>query len=182
MEFLKTHELELPEMRLVRQLFDISPAVDVSAEIEKQWDRIRTSLPFPDRKDIAVGVGSRGIANLAEVVRAVVAKLKAAGFDPFIIPAINSLTSCGPEDVRAPLAFGSDREALAAVLMTLRPYTNDDVRIVHIQNTLELTQLLVSKGCLPELVHKPGIEIEKDDVDLLFDKNNNLLSRVSAIF
>jgi hypothetical protein len=80
------------------------------------------------------------------------------------------------------LAFGSDREALAAVLMTLRPYTLDDVRIVHIQNTLELTQLLVSKGCLPELTRKPGIQVEKDDVDLVFDKNDNLLSRVIGIF
>ena len=68
------------------------------------------------------------------------------------------------------------------MLMTLRPYTMDDVRIVHIKNTLELTHLLVSRGCLPELVDKPGVQIEKDDVDLVFDTNDNLLSRVSGIF
>jgi hypothetical protein len=429
MNLFKTHELELPPMRMIHQLFEIPPAVDVTVDIENEWERIRESIVFPIGKDIAIGVGSRGIANLTEVVRAVVEKIKAAGYAPFITPAmgshggatadgqiavlaargitetsvsapirasmdvvpmgevngipiflgkfahqadglvlinrikphtdfagptqsgiikmmaiglgnqigaehyhrlsvvrsmyeiistagkellgksnflfgvglvenqdhqtavvkmaltedlesmemgllkqateymprlplneidlliidemgkdisgagidpivtgrytcafmtpkpgpkisrifvrdltaasegsalgigqadvttrrlvdkidfeataINALTSCGPEDVRVPLAFGSDRDALAAVLMTLRPYTNDDVRIVHIRNTLELTQLLVSKGCLPELVHKPGIQIEKDDVDLLFDKNNNLLSRASSIF
>jgi hypothetical protein len=97
MDLLKTHELELPPMRMVRQLLDVPPPVDVSAEIENQWERIKTSLRFPDRKDIAVGVGSRGIANLAEVVRAVVAKIKASGFEPFIIPAMGSHGGATPE-------------------------------------------------------------------------------------
>ena len=83
-DILKTNKLELPEMRMVRQLFSVPPRVDVSAEIENEWERVKASLRFPDRKDIAVGVGSRGIANLTGVVRAVVAKIKAAGFDPFI--------------------------------------------------------------------------------------------------
>jgi hypothetical protein len=100
----------------------------------------------------------------------------------FEATAINALTSCGPEDVRVPLAFDSDREALAAILMTLRPYTIDDVRIVHIKNTLELTHLLISRGCLAELVDKPGVQIEKDDVDLVFDTNDNLFSLVNGIF
>ena len=47
----------------------------------------------------------------------------------FEATAINCLTSCGPEDAKIPLAFSSDREALAAVLMTLRPYTLDDLRL-----------------------------------------------------
>ena len=429
MDLFKTDKLELPKMRMIRQLFEVAPAVDVTVNIENEWERIRESIVFPDGKDIAIGVGSRGIANLKGVVREVVEKIKAAGYAPFITPAmgshggataagqievlaargitetsvgapiratmdvvpmgevngipifldrfahqaaglvlinrikphtdfagptesgiikmmaiglgnqigaehyhrlsvvrsmyeiistagnellkksnflfgvgllenqnhqtalvkmalpeelesiemellkqateymprlpldeidlliidemgkdisgagidpivtgrytcafmtpkpgpkisrifvrdltaasegsalgigqadvttrrlldkidfevtaINALTSCGPEDARVPLAFDSDREALAAVLMTLRPYTIDDVRIVHIQNTLKLTQFLVSKGCLPELADKHGVQIEKDDIALVFDENDNLPSRVSDIF
>jgi hypothetical protein len=427
MDLLKTHELELPPMRMVRQLFDVPPPVDVSAEIENQWERIKTSIRFPDRKDIAVGVGSRGIANLVEVVRAVVAKIRAAGFDPFIIPAmgshggatpegqievlasrgitesrvgapikatmdvvamgevndipifldklahaaaglvlvnrikphtdfggptesglikmmaiglgnqigaehyhrlsvvrdmyqiistagkellkrsnflfgvglvenqehetaivkivlpheletvemallkkaaeympklplgeidlliidqmgkdisgagidpivvgryncafmtkkpgpkisrifvrdltdasegsalgigmadvttrrlvdkidfeataINSLTSCGPEDARIPLAFETDREAIAAVLMTLRPYTLDDLRIVHIKNTLELINLMVSHGCVGELETASGVQVAPDPHVLEFSETGNLISMVSG--
>ena len=39
---------------------------------------------------MAVGVGSRGIANLAATVRAVATHLRAAGVEPFIIPAMRS--------------------------------------------------------------------------------------------
>jgi hypothetical protein len=409
MEFLKTDELALPEMRMVRQLFDVPPPVDVSAEIENQWDRIKTSLRFPDRKDI------------------VVAKIKTAGFDPFIIPAmgshggatpegqidvlasrgitesrvgapikatmdvvsmgevndipifldklahaaaglvlvnrikphtdfggptesglikmmaiglgnqigaehyhrlsvvrdmyqiistagkellkrskflfgvglvenqehetaivkivlpdeletvemgllkkaaeympklplkeidlliidqmgkdisgagidpivtgryncafmtkkpgpkisrifvrdltgasegsalgigqadvttrrlvdkidfeataINSLTSCGPEDARIPLAFESDREAIAAMLMTLRPFTLEDLRIVYIKNTLELSKLMVSQGCVEQLETASGVQVESDPHVLEFSENGNLISMLNG--
>jgi hypothetical protein len=118
----------------------------------------------------ALGIGQADVTT-----RRLVAKID------FEATAINALTSCGPEDVRVPLAFVSDRQALAAVLMTLRPYSIGDVRIVHIKNTLELTRLLVSKGCLSELARKSEIQIENDDVDLVFDRTGNLLSRVSNI-
>ena len=427
MDLFKTHELELPPMRMIRQLFGVPPKVDVTVEIDKEWDRIKESIKFPDRKDIAVGVGSRGIANLAQAVRAVIAKISAAGFDPFIIPAmgshggasaqgqievlaargitessvgvpikatmevvpmgeinsipifldrlahaaaglvlvnrikphtdfggptesglikmmaiglgnqigaehyhrlsvvrdmyeiistagkallnksnflfglglvenqehettivkmalpddleavemallkkaaeympklplkeidlliidqmgkdisgagidpvvtgrylcahmtqkpgpaisrifvrdltdasegsalgigqadvttrrlvdkidfeataINCLTSCGPEDAKIPLAFKSDREALAAVLMTLRPYSMDDLRIVHIKNTLELTHLLVSQGCAPQLKANPNLHFESNTYELAFDGSGNLISMVGG--
>jgi hypothetical protein len=423
MDLFKSQTLELPPMRMIRQLFEVPPKVDVSAEIDSQWEQIKDTIVLSDRKDIAVGVGSRGIANLAEAVRAVAANLKAAGLDPFIIPAmgshggarpegqidvlaargiteasvgapvkatmdvvpmgevngipvfldkmaraaaglvlvnrikphtdfggptesglikmmaiglgnqigaehyhrlsvvrdmydiistagkalleksnflfgvglvenqehetaivklvlpdeletvemallkaaaeympklpldeidlliidqmgkdisgagidpivtgrylcahmtpkpgpkisrifvrdltdasegsalgigqadvtsrrlvdkidfeataINCLTSCGPEDAKIPLAFQSDRETLAAVLMTLRPYTLDDMRIVHIKNTLELTHLLVSQACAPELETHSGVQLESEMYELEFDKDGDLIS------
>jgi hypothetical protein len=39
---------------------------------------------------VAVGVGSRGIANLEAIVRGAVAGLRQAGWDPFIVPAMGS--------------------------------------------------------------------------------------------
>jgi hypothetical protein len=423
MDLFKAEQLELPEMRMVRQLFEVPPQVDAGVEIDRQWDRIKDTIDLSGRKDIAVGVGSRGIANLAAVVRAVVANLKTCGFEPFIIPAmgshggatpegqievlaargiteasvgapvratmevvslgevngipifmdklahaaaglvlvnrikphtdfggptesglikmmaiglgnqigaehyhrlsvvrdmyeiistagktlleesnflfgvglvenqehqtaivqialhdelekmemallkkaadympklpldeidlliidqmgkdvsgagidpivtgrylcahmtpkpgpkvsrifvrdltdasegsalgigqadvttrrlvdkidfaataINCLTSCGPEDAKIPLAFNSDREAIAGVLMTLRPYTLEDLRIVHTKNTLELTRLLVSKGCVSQLESNAGVHVETGTCKLEFDKNGNLIS------
>ena len=98
----------------------------------------------------------------------------------FQVTAINCLTSCCPEGGMIPLTYPNDREAIAAALMSLRPYTQDDLRIVHIKNTLELSSLLVSKGCLAELEDKSGIDIGKDDLTLEFDQSGNLISQVTA--
>ena len=46
---------------------------------------------------MAVAVGSRGIANLTSVVRAVVEKLRAAGYSPFVLPAMGSHGGATPE-------------------------------------------------------------------------------------
>jgi hypothetical protein len=82
--------LELPAMRMVRQRFDLTPAVDVAAEIEREFNNIKAELEFPHSQSVAVGVGSRGIANLAGIARQVVKKLKDAGAKPFVTPAMGS--------------------------------------------------------------------------------------------
>jgi hypothetical protein len=97
----------------------------------------------------------------------------------FQVTAINCLTACCPESGRIPLAYPNDRDALAAAIMTLRPCSAEDVRIVHIKNTLELKKLLVSQGCLDELEGKHGIEIG-EEVELEFDREGNLISHLNV--
>lgn len=56
---------------------------------------------------IAVGVGSRGIANLAEIVMAVCDRIRAAGAAPFIVPAMGSHGGATPSGQQQVLAeFG----------------------------------------------------------------------------
>jgi hypothetical protein len=90
--------------------------------------------------------------------------------------AINCLTSCCPEDGKIPLTFSTDREAVAAALMTLRPHTLQDLSIVYIQNTLELNSLMVSQGCLPNLEGRPNLHIGSESLELAFDSSGNLIS------
>jgi hypothetical protein len=94
----------------------------------------------------------------------------------FQVTAINCLTSCCPESGKIPLTYQTDREAIAAALVTLRPYTLEDLRMVHIKNTLELSQLAVSKGCLKDLHEKDGVEIGDQILEFRFDKAGNLRS------
>ncbi len=89
--------------------------------------------------------------------------------------AINALTSCCPEEGKIPMSFSSDREAVAAALMTIRSHTAKDVRIVRIKNTLELRHLLVSEGCLAELANKPDLEVDSGTFALEFDASGNLI-------
>jgi hypothetical protein len=98
----------------------------------------------------------------------------------FKVTAINCLTACCPESGKIPLAYETDREAIEAVLMTLRPYTLDDLRIVHIKNTLELNTLWASDGCLADLHGRSDVEVSQEKVFLSFDSSGNLISPFSA--
>jgi hypothetical protein len=79
-----------------------------------------------------------------------------------------------------PLTYPRDWEAIAATLVTLRPYGLDDLRMVHIKNTLELKPLLVSKGCLSDLEGKSNLTIEEENLRLEFDGSGNLFSPFAA--
>ena len=92
-----TSPLRLPKMRMVRQSADIPPSVDVMSEIEREWGKVKAHLPLAPGASVAICVGSRGIANLALVVEAVASKLKIAGYQPFVTPAMGSHGGATPE-------------------------------------------------------------------------------------
>jgi hypothetical protein len=94
----------------------------------------------------------------------------------FEVTAINCLTSCCPEAGKIPLTYENDRDAIAAALMTLRPYSLNDLRMVHIKNTLELNAIAVSNGCLESIEKGSAIDIDGDPFDLEFDGSGNLVS------
>jgi len=95
----------------------------------------------------------------------------------FAVTAINCLTSCCPEAGKIPLVYENDRDAIAAALMTLRPYTLDDLRIVHIKNTLELNAIAVSNECIESIEKGAAIDMDGEPFDLEFDGAGNLVSR-----
>jgi len=83
--------VDLPVMYEVRQHFDLLPAVDALAELDASWAGGAGRLAeLEPGSSVAVAVGSRGIADIAPVVREVVTRLKAAGLAPFIVPAMGS--------------------------------------------------------------------------------------------
>ncbi len=90
--------------------------------------------------------------------------------------AMNAVTGCVPEDVRLPLTLPTEREAVAVALATIRQRDVDDLRIVQIANTSEVTQLLVSQGCLPVLGDREGMKIGTDSLRIEFDAEGNMLS------
>ena len=82
-----------PKMLAVRQSFPASPSLDVEAEVKKCMAQVQVK---PGQR-IAVAAGSRGISNIAQIVGAVLATLKAAGAKPFIVPAMGSHGGATPE-------------------------------------------------------------------------------------
>jgi Domain of unknown function (DUF362) len=85
----------LPKWRRIEQKFEAravgSVADAVAREMRKLEGRVRPGM------SVAVGVGSRGVARLAEIVRATVGELKRLGARPFIVPAMGSHGGATPE-------------------------------------------------------------------------------------
>lgn len=81
----------LPELGLIEQSWETDSISD--DELSKTVSSAVQQLPLekiPNEGEIALGVGSRGIANLPEIVAAVVSTLREAGYDPFVFPAMGS--------------------------------------------------------------------------------------------
>jgi len=96
------------------------------------------------------------------------------------ITAENCLVSCCPEAGKIPLAYENDLGAIKASLKAIRPYTPEDIKIVHIKNTRDLAKVAVSHGCLSELEGKSGIKIVERDLHWEFDSSGNLFSPLTS--
>ncbi|HEY7759346.1 MAG TPA: lactate racemase domain-containing protein, partial [Burkholderiales bacterium] len=83
-------DITLPRMVHIRQKFKTQKVANVSAVVAEQFKRPEVRAKVKPGMSIAVGVGSRGIANIAECTRQVIAELKAIGAKPFVFPAMGS--------------------------------------------------------------------------------------------
>jgi hypothetical protein len=102
-----------PRVLRVRQNFPATPPVDIAATIRAEFSKLRSSIKPGAR--IAVGVGSRGITHLKEIVAAALGELHSAGAQPFIIPAMGSHGGATPEGQREVLASYDITEATMGV-------------------------------------------------------------------
>lgn len=105
---------ELPKMGVIEQIWTTDPIP--IGEIESQAAETIGSLTFDgilDGSEIAVGVGSRGIANLTAIVHGVVSELQDRGYEPFIFPAMGSHGGATAEGQRNKLdALGVNKESV----------------------------------------------------------------------
>jgi hypothetical protein len=74
----------------IRQHFPHRQLDDIPAAVQRELLSCELVSRLSPGARIAVGVGSRGISNLAEIVRAVVDFFTASGFRPFLFPAMGS--------------------------------------------------------------------------------------------
>jgi hypothetical protein len=89
---------------LVRQDFPNRGLPDVSAETRRQLEQSALAARLQPGARIAIGVGSRGIANIDIIVRTVVQFWRDHGMAPFIFPSMGShgaATAEGQADVLA---------------------------------------------------------------------------------
>jgi hypothetical protein len=82
--------MSLPRLLVVRQKFPDRRIPDVAAEVRKQLGAAGFAARLKPGSRIAIGVGSRGIHNIATIVRSAVRYWKDAGMQPFLFPAMGS--------------------------------------------------------------------------------------------
>lgn len=96
--------MEFSPMLLVKQHFPDRRVADIPAAVQAELSAKQFAARLAPGSSVAIGVGSRGIANIATIVRAVVDYWKSAGMSPFIFPAMGShgaATAEGQADVLA---------------------------------------------------------------------------------
>jgi hypothetical protein len=99
----------LPLMARVRYHMQAHPPLtDVTRVVTDELRRAEIAALVQPGQHIAIGVGSRGIGRLPEIVAALVASLREAGVEPFIVPAMGShggATADGQREVLAHLGI-----------------------------------------------------------------------------
>ena len=82
--------MALPRLFPIRQRFVNRALPDVSKATEEAFLRSHVLDALLPGQSVAVCVGSRGISNLAEIVKKTVDLVRARGATPFIVPAMGS--------------------------------------------------------------------------------------------
>jgi hypothetical protein len=96
--------MQFPRLLLVRQRFPDRQIPDVAAEVRRHLAAANFAARVRPGARVAIGAGSRGIHNIASIVRAVVQYWKDSGAEPFVFPAMGShgaATAAGQADVLA---------------------------------------------------------------------------------
>jgi hypothetical protein len=82
--------MQFPRLLVVRQKFPDRKIPDVAAEVRNQLADSGFAGRLKPGSRVAIGVGSRGIHNIATIVRNVVQYWKEQGMHPFLFPAMGS--------------------------------------------------------------------------------------------
>jgi len=111
--------MQFPRLMIVRQNFPDRRITDVASEVHKQLAASGFDSRVKPGARIAIGVGSRGIHNVATIVRSVVSFWKDRGMKPFLFPAMGShgaASAAGQADVLA--HYGITESAMGCPLIS----------------------------------------------------------------
>ena len=80
----------IPEIFRLCQTFEAPRVADVASEVRRQLDGLQLQNRIKPGQSVAITVGSRGIANIHVIAKAIVDAIKGLRAEPFIVPAMGS--------------------------------------------------------------------------------------------
>ncbi len=86
----------------------------------------------------------------------------------------NCVTAVNPEKARIPIICESDREALDLCLATIGLTSPEEARLIRIQNTLHLTEVVVSESLYQQMNGRADLEYLAGPLPMEFDSSGTL--------
>ena len=109
--------VELPQLHRVRIKHPLAPPLqNLEQSVATALDRCQHLRKIPIGSEVAIAVGSRGIAQIDTITRTVVSGLKGLSLKPFIVPAMGSHGGGideGQQEVLKKLEFDEERMGCA---------------------------------------------------------------------
>lgn len=113
------YNITLPKMYKIKQSFNKDKLDDIEGTVKSEINKEEIRSKIKPGQKIAVAVGSRGIKNIALIVKSVIDEIKAAGGEPFIVSAMGSHGSGTEEGQREILTgYGITEEALGVKVIS----------------------------------------------------------------
>ena len=79
-----------PRMLRVKQKFEAPTLEDIPAAVRAEVQSLALGSKVTAGESVAISVGSRGIANIALIIKSLVEELRVLGLEPFLVPAMGS--------------------------------------------------------------------------------------------
>ncbi len=145
-----------PPVTLVRQRLDPPALADIEAATREEVRRVLAGVA-PGR--VAVGAGSRGIANVGRIVHAVVDALRELGFDPFVVPAMGSHGAATADGQARVLAgYGVDPALVRATMESVIVGEVDGVPVHVDRNVVDAGAVFVVNRVKPHTSFRGPVE------------------------
>ena len=148
----------------LRQTFDRTMVADIPGAIQAELKKLALERRIRPGQRIALTGGSRGVANIALILKTVVDYLKSLGARPFIFPAMGSHGGATAEGQTAMLAHYQVTEAFtgAPVYSSMDTVeisrTQDGVPVFIDKNAFEADGIIVINRIKPHTKFKAPIE------------------------
>jgi hypothetical protein len=155
--------MNYPKMYRLKQHFDKTTVNDVRKAVWDQLSKLSWIQIQPGHR-VAIAVGSRGVANIAEIVKSVVEFFKSLDAHPFIFPAMGSHGGATAEGQIAVLAqLGVTDSYVQAPLLSSMAVnqigqTEDEVPVYVDQNALGADHILVVNRIKSHTKFKASVE------------------------
>ena len=103
--------MNFPQMFRIRQSFDRTRLKDVPGTVKEELTKQGLLQKVKKGQRVAISAGSRGVANMAIILKSAVEHLRSLGAEPFIFPAMGSHAGATPEGQSTLLAHYQITEA-----------------------------------------------------------------------
>ncbi|MBA4423498.1 MAG: [Fe-S]-binding protein, partial [Syntrophus sp. (in: bacteria)] len=156
--------MDFPNMVRLRQTFDRTMVADIPGAIQAELKKLALEQRIRPGQRIGLTGGSRGVANIALILKTVVDYLKSLGARPFIFPAMGSHGGATAEGQRAMLAHYQVTEAFtgAPVYSSMDTVeisrTQDGVPVFIDKYAFEADGIIVINRIKPHTKFKAPIE------------------------